>query len=86
MIVPDVARTPARGARRDRRAGARHRLRAAASPDAPPPWRDPRALLALFASPRVLAWRRARGRVLHGDYRRFKTAFLAPMPLPDRVP
>ncbi len=86
VIVPDVARTPravldATGALvLDTAYALRPR------PDAPPPWRDPRALLALFASSRVLAWLERAGVPLRGDYRRFKTAFLAPMPLPDRVP
>jgi SAM-dependent methyltransferase len=86
VIVPDVARTAraildASGALvLDTAYALRPR------PDAPAPWRDARALHALCASPLVLAWLARAGVPLRGDYRRLKTAFLAPMPLPARPP
>ncbi len=86
VIVPDVARTPravldTSGALVLDTAYALRPL-----PGAPEAWRDPRALLALCASPQILAWLARAGVPLRGDYRRLKTAFLAPMPLPARPP
>jgi SAM-dependent methyltransferase len=86
VIVPDVARTPravldTTGALVLDTAYALRPL-----PTAPAPWRDIRALLALFSSPLVLEWLARAGVPLRGDYRRLKTAFLAPMPLPDEPP
>ncbi|HUQ06490.1 MAG TPA: N-6 DNA methylase [Kofleriaceae bacterium] len=82
VIVPDVARTPravldSSGALVLDTAYALRPL-----PGAPPAWRDVDALLALFSSERVLEWLARAGVPLRGDYRRLKTAFLAPMPLP----
>lgn len=82
VVVPDVARTPralldATGALvLDSAYALRPR------PGAPPPWDDPRTLLALMRSPAVLAWLEQAGVPLRGNYRRLKTAYLAPMPLP----
>lgn len=49
---------------------------------APPPWDDIAALHALMRSSHVPAWLARAGAPLRGDYRRWKTAYLAPMPLP----
>ena len=51
-------------------------------PDAPPPWNRLDHLHALLTSPVLAAWIARASVPLRGDYRRFKTAFLAPMPLP----
>ena len=51
-------------------------------PGAPAPWADVGALYALMRSSAVLAWLARAGAPLRGDYRRWKTAYLAPMPLP----
>ncbi len=86
VIVPDVARTPravldTSGALvLDTAYALRPR------PDAAPPWHDVHALHALCASTELLTWLARAGVPLRGDYRRFKTRFLAPMPLPRALP
>lgn len=82
VLVPDVCRAPR--AVLDR-GGAlvldtAYALRPLA--DAPPPWDDIDRLHALMRSPAVPAWLAEAGAPLRGDYRRWKTAYLAPMPLP----
>ena len=82
VIVPDVCRTPravvdTHGALVLDTAYALRPL-----PSAPPPWNDIAALHALMRSPAVPAWLARAGAPLRGDYRRWKTAYLAPMPLP----
>ncbi len=86
VVVPDVARTPR--ARLDDTGALVLDTAYALRPrlGAPPPWDDPRALLALLRSPAVLAWLERAGVPLRGDYRRLKTAYLAPMPLPGTIP
>ncbi len=51
-------------------------------PGAPSPWHDVAALYALMRSTAVPTWLARAGAPLRGDYRRWKTAYLAPMPLP----
>ena len=66
-----------------RRAAAEHQAYALRPrPDAPARWRRPEALLELMRSPALAAWLAQASVPLRGDYRRIKTAFLAPMPLP----
>lgn len=83
VIVPDVCRAPravidTAGALVLDTAYALRPL-----PAAPPPWNDIATLHALLRSPAVPAWLARAGAPLRGDYRRWKTAYLAPMPLPD---
>ena len=82
VIVPDVCRSPravidVEGALvLDTAYALRPR------PGAPPPWAEIGALHALMRSSAVPAWLARAGAPLRGDYRRWKTAYLAPMPLP----
>lgn len=86
IIVPDVARTP-RAVLDDGGAlvlDTAYALRP--RPGAAAPWDDVAALHALCTSPALLDWLARAGVPLRGDYRRFKTRFLAPMPLPPALP
>lgn len=82
VVIPDVARAPrstldATGALvLDSAYALRPR------PGAPPPWDRIEHLRAFLASPEAAAWIERASVPLRGDYRRWKTAFLAPMPLP----
>lgn len=82
LVIPDVCRTPrvavdATGALvLDTAYALRPR------PGAPPPWDRLDTLRALLLSPELAAWIERTSVPLRGDYRRWKTAFLAPMPLP----
>jgi hypothetical protein len=82
VVVPDIARTPR--ARLDATGALVLDTAYALRPrrGAPPPWNDPLTLLALFRSPAVLTWLERAGLPLRGNYRRLKTAYLTPMPLP----
>lgn len=82
LVIPDVARAP-RVWRDDTGAlplDSAYALRPRV--DAPPPWRDLDRLAALFTDGTVAAWLARASVPLRGDYRRMKTAILAPMPLP----
>lgn len=82
LIVPDVVRAPRAwiddtgGMVLDSAYALRPR------PDAPARWRRIEALHALMTSPELTAWLIHASVPLRGDYRRIKTAYLAPMPLP----
>ena len=82
LIVPDVVRAPRAwiddtgGLVLDSAYALRPR------PDAPARWRRIEALHALMTSPTLTAWLAHASVPLRGDYRRIKTAYLAPMPLP----
>ena len=51
-------------------------------PDAPARWQDVERLHALLGSSTLAAWLDRASVPLRGGYRRMKTAYLAPMPLP----
>lgn len=82
LVVPDVVRAPRAwiddtgGLVLDSAYALRPR------PDAPARWRSVEALHALLTSPALTAWLAYASVPLRGDYRRIKTAYLAPMPLP----
>ncbi|MEZ4399730.1 MAG: N-6 DNA methylase [Kofleriaceae bacterium] len=82
VVVPDVVRAPrawldATGALvLDSAYALRPR------PTAPPPWDRIETLAELLRSDALAAWLARASVPLRGDYRRIKTGFLAPMPLP----
>jgi hypothetical protein len=82
VLVPDVCRAPRAVLDRDGALVLDTAYALRPLPSAPVPWGDVEALLALMRSPTVPAWLARAGAPLRGDYRRWKTAYLAPMPLP----
>ena len=82
VIVPDVCRAPRAVIDREGALVLDTAYALRPLPGAPAPWADVEALLALLRSPAVPAWLARAGAPLRGDYRRWKTAYLAPMPLP----
>ncbi len=82
IVIPDVTRTP-RAAVDDTGAlvlDSAYALRP--RPGAPAPWDRIDHLHAFLRSPELAAWMERVSVPLRGDYRRWKTAYLAPMPLP----
>lgn len=82
VIVPDVCRAPRAVIDREGALVLDTAYALRPLPDAPAPWRDVAALHALMRSSAVPTWLARTGAPLRGDYRRWKTAYLAPMPLP----
>ena len=82
VIVPDVCRTARAIVDRDGALVLDTAYALRPLPGAPAPWHDIAALHALMRSAAVPAWLARAGAPLRGDYRRWKTAYLAPMPLP----
>lgn len=83
VIVPDVCKSPRAVLDLDGALVLDTAYALRPLPSAPPPWNDVATLLALMRSAAVPAWLARAGAPLRGDYRRWKTAYLAPMPLPD---
>jgi hypothetical protein len=82
VLVPDVCRAPRAVIDADGALALDTAYALRPRPGAPPPWDDVTALCALMRSAAVPAWLARAGAPLRGDYRRWKTAYLAPMPLP----
>ncbi|HVV85770.1 MAG TPA: N-6 DNA methylase [Kofleriaceae bacterium] len=86
VIVPDVCRAPRAVLDTEGALVLDTAYALRPRPGAPPPWDDIASLHALLRSPAVPAWLARAGAPLRGDYRRWKTAYLAPMPLPMPLP
>lgn len=82
LIFPDVVREPRVWLDEDGVLPLDSAYALRARPDAPAPWRELSRLAALFTSGAIGAWLARASVPLRGDYRRMKTAILAPMPLP----
>ena len=82
VVIPDVVRTPRAWIDRGGALVLDSAYAVRPRPDAPARWQDVERLHALFASPALAAWLDAASVPLRGGYRRMKTAYLAPMPLP----
>jgi hypothetical protein len=82
VVIPDVVRTPRAWIDRGGALVLDSAYAVRPRPAAPARWRDLDRLHALLCSPTLAAWLVEASVPLRGDYRRMKTAFLAPMPLP----
>ena len=82
VVIPDVVRTPRAWIDRGGALVLDSAYAVRPRPDAPARWQDVARLHALLASAAVAAWLDAASVPLRGGYRRMKTAYLAPMPLP----
>lgn len=82
VVIPDVVRAPRAWIDRGGALVLDSAYAVRPRPDAPARWQDIERLQRLLCSPAVAAWLDAASVPLRGGYRRMKTAYLAPMPLP----